>query len=299
MDATNLYTPIVPCRVIEISQLYTVHYFENHKNYFFAGEYHNFWEIMYVDRGEVIADTDRCSAPIHLEQGDLLIFPPNEFHRTYSNNVTSHNLLVVSFSSPSPAMEFFQTNNLFHIDEEMRQQMGILLYEAKKSYSSESLSCSTMSVHRQADADFGSEQILTMMIEWLLIRLFRNDMNQDRDSSRLASSYVDKAIFFMKQNLRNNICLEDICRYTSISRSQLQKAFQRHMGTSVMHYFTLLRIEEAKFLICTGDKNFTEIAEEFCYCSVHHFSKQFHKIVGMTPTEYAESVIAAMPRYGE
>lgn len=299
MDATNLYTPIVPSRVIEISQLYTVHYFENHKNYYFAGEYHNFWEIMYVDRGEVIADNGRWSTPIHLEQGDLLIFHPNEFHRTYSNNVTSHNLLVVSFSSSSPAMDFFRTNHLFHIDDNMRQQMGILLYEAKKSYSSESLSCPSMSVHRQADAAFGSEQVLTMMMEWLLIRLFRNDMSQDRDSSRLAASYVDKALFFMKQNLRRKISLEDICRYTNISRSQLQKAFQRRMGTSVMHYLTMLRMEEAKFLICTGDKNFTEISEEFCYCSVHHFSKQFHQIVGMTPTEYAESVIAAMPRPGK
>lgn len=299
MDATNLYSPITPQYVINISALYTVHYFENHKNYFFAGERHNFWEMVYVDRGEMIVDNGPETDPIHLEQGDLLIYRPMEFHRHYSNSVSGHSIFIVSFQCTSPAMEYFFSHNRFHIQEDMRQPIGILLSEAQKSYSSRSIASSLLSVQREDQPVFGGEQILTMMLEWLLIRLIRNDSPPDSGAGRLSSGYVDNAIFFMKQNLRNHITLQDICEFTNISRSQLQKAFSQRMGTSVMHYLVQLRIDEAKFLICTGDKNFSEIAEEFCYSSVHHFSTQFRKTVGMSPTEYAESVMAASQASGK
>ena len=39
---------------IDINELYSVHYFEFGKGYAFAGESHNFWELVYVDKGEII-----------------------------------------------------------------------------------------------------------------------------------------------------------------------------------------------------------------------------------------------------
>ena len=39
---------------IKIKDIVTVHYFEYSKNYKFPGESHNFWEAVYVDRGQVI-----------------------------------------------------------------------------------------------------------------------------------------------------------------------------------------------------------------------------------------------------
>ena len=293
MNATNLYSPIIPQRVIQIDKLYTIHYFENHKNYYFAGERHDFWELIYVDRGELLAYTEYMEEPIHLERGDLILFRPMEFHRTFSNNVSSHNLLVTSFSTSSPGMDYFLNHTRFHIPKEMRHQIGVLLHEARKSFYRESMTRAPLSIQRQPTMDFGSEQILVMMMEWLLIQLIRNEAVPDQAASRLSSSYVDNAITFMKQNLRNRITLDDICKFTGISRSQLQKAFQQKLGTSVMHYLVRLRMEEAKYLICTGEKSFTQIAEEFCYSSVHHFSTQFRKTVGMSPTEYAQSVLSA------
>ena len=38
--------------------------------------------------------------------------------------------------------------------------------------------------------------------------------------------------------------------------------------------------------------NFTQISAHLGYTSIHYFSRQFKKIVGMTPSEYASSVKA-------
>lgn len=301
-EAYYAYHFIEPRRSIVIDRLYTLHYFENHRDYYFSGERHDFWEMLYVDRGEVIADTDQMEAPLHLAQGDVLLYRPNEFHRTYANNITPCNLLVVSFHSHSRAMDYFLTNTLFHTHGEARQQLGLLLLEAKRGFS-HALGDPALSVQRRPDADFGSEQLVIMMLEWLLVRLYRGECcsahSAESDAeNRLSSHYVDLALLFLKQNLHRPITLDDVCTHVNMSRSQLQKAFHRRIGTSVMHYLIQLRMEEAKFLIRTGELNFTEIACEFGYSSVHHFSRQFHQIAGMSPTEYARSVHAMVDALG-
>ncbi len=45
---------------INVSHFVTFHYFEYpHKFIFKGGERHNFWELLYVDKGVVFAGTDR------------------------------------------------------------------------------------------------------------------------------------------------------------------------------------------------------------------------------------------------
>ena len=38
---------------INIESIVTIHYFEYMKNFVFQGESHDFWELLYVDKGEV------------------------------------------------------------------------------------------------------------------------------------------------------------------------------------------------------------------------------------------------------
>ena len=47
------YRPLSPRRPLEVRELYTVHYFEYSGSYAFSGERHDFWELLYVDKGMV------------------------------------------------------------------------------------------------------------------------------------------------------------------------------------------------------------------------------------------------------
>ena len=39
--------------IVSINKIVTIHYHELDRNFFFEGESHNFWEMVYVDAGEV------------------------------------------------------------------------------------------------------------------------------------------------------------------------------------------------------------------------------------------------------
>ena len=72
------YTAVELRRPIRIDRIITVHYFEYGPDYAFAGESHDFWEIVYVDKGEIIAQAGDVE---HLlQKGQMLFHEPGEFH---------------------------------------------------------------------------------------------------------------------------------------------------------------------------------------------------------------------------
>lgn len=95
---------------IAIDKIFTIHYFEYQSDFYFEGETHNFWEFLYVDKGEVCVTAD--TTQFFLKRGDIIFHKPNEFHNLRAYGNTAPNLVVISFSSTSPAMQFFNNKLL-------------------------------------------------------------------------------------------------------------------------------------------------------------------------------------------
>jgi len=68
----------------------------------------------------------------------------------------------------------------------------------------------------------------------------------------------------------------------------LSRLFSSVEGKSIERYFILQKIERAKELIVYGEQNLTEIAYELGYSSQQHFSRQFKKETGLTPSHFKE-----------
>ena len=101
---------------------------------------------------------------------------------------------------------------------------------------------------------------------------------------------VEKIIIYLEENIDQNLTLDQICSNTMIGKSLIQKIFKEETGWSVMEYYYRIKINRAKLLIQKGDLNFSGIAENLGYSTIHYFSRQFKKIVGMNPSEYAKSI---------
>ena len=53
------YLPLLPQRPIRVQEIYTVHYLSTPEATPFPGKSHNFWELLYVDRGSLRVDRRR------------------------------------------------------------------------------------------------------------------------------------------------------------------------------------------------------------------------------------------------
>ena len=120
-------------KTIEISGIYSVHYFEFAKDYVFTGESHDFWEMVYVDKGEIIELSGE--EEITLGAGEILFHEPCEWHNTRANGSVAPNVLVISFKCKSKAMDAFKGRRM-HIDSMQRELLRGILSESRIAFSS-------------------------------------------------------------------------------------------------------------------------------------------------------------------
>lgn len=66
----------------------------------------------------------------------------------------------------------------------------------------------------------------------------------------------------------------------------LANLFSVNQHITIEHFYLSHKIERAKELIIYGELNITEIADKLHYSSVAHFSHQFKKMTGLTPSHY-------------
>ena len=282
------YRPLAPCRPMEVRQLYSVHYFEYTGAYAYPGERHDFWELLYVDKGAVqVTAGDRR---FRLDQGRAVFHAPGEFH-AFSAAGVAPDLVVVSFGCDSPAMEFFR-DRVAAIGGEERSLLGRIVAESAAAFSTPLNVPSVTQLRRREAPPFGSEQLICTALEELLIRLIRRGGQPDALGRRRTEDggVLAQVMDYLEQRVGLPLTLEEICRDNLVGRSQLQKLFHAHTGGGVMEYFAGLKIQAAQRMIREERLNFTQIAAQLGFQSLHYFSRRFRQVTGMSPSEYARSV---------
>ena len=68
---------------ITIRRIYTVHYFEYMNDFYYAGESHDFWEFLFVDKGAICVTAG--DEHLNLKKDEIVFHKPNEFHNLWAN----------------------------------------------------------------------------------------------------------------------------------------------------------------------------------------------------------------------
>lgn len=282
-------------KLIDIQRIVTIFYREFSSTYAYEGERHNFWELLYVDRGQI--DVIAGDQGYRLKQGDIIFHKPNEFHALMGVENVSSNAIIISFVCRSKAINFFE-NKIFQLSEEEKKLIAIILEEAYHTYK-QPLGFLAVKNKLESPTRFGSEQLMYSILETLLIQLQREKVHQlsvERVSiktlSKIESEMIKAVIQYMEEHLSDKMVFESICKNFYISQTKMKITFKNMTGKSVMRYFSDLKMEKSKELIRSGTMNFTEIANSLGYNSIHYFSKSFKEHYGMSPTEYMKSINA-------
>ena len=276
---------------ITIDSLYTIHYFEYTNNFYFAGESHDFWEFVYVDKGSV--DICMDNQEISLKKGDIAFHQPNEFHKVSTYGHTAPNLVVISFETQNPLMDFFRCKVL-KINQREHALLADILNEAKKLFSSPLDDPYLTEMKKREHVPIGTEQLIKIHLEQFLLYLLQRYSTQEKQentsSLQNTTDIFKRVSAYMEDNITKRLTIEQICWDNMIGRTKLQKIFHAEVGIGIIDYFSKLKINNAKHMIRDGKLNFSQISEYLGYSSIHYFSRQFKKITGMSPSEYSSSV---------
>ena len=141
-----------------------------------------------------------------------------------------------------------------------------------------------------------SSDLINSLLTQFLITLLRSSDNPDETRLKASNSVhseneiIRQAQQYISSHIREKLSVPLVARQVDVSPSYLTALFHKNLQISPGEYIRRIKLQESKQMIRENNLNFTEIAAELQYSTVHHFSRQFKEKFGITPTEYAKSV---------
>ncbi len=275
--------------LISIHKIVTIHYYELDKDFSFAGESHDFWEMVYVDAGQVEISAD--GRVFRLHQGEIAFHKPKEFHTIKTDGKNSANVFVISFVCTSEAIRFFR-GKITVVPSKLKKHIATIIAESEETFHLMHVNSTRLSMRE--NPPIGGQQLIRIHLEEFLILLMRNEqqipgskifISKESMENHLVTQMMQK----IEDNIYHRLTTTDICSSMHYSRAYLSKIFKESAGYTISEYIVYLKIKEAKKMVREGKYNFTQISERLAFDNSHYFSRVFKRQTGMTPTEYKNS----------
>ena len=259
---------------LDISEIYTKFYQEKGTNYNFSGEKHSYWELTYVDKGELLTTIDGVS--YHLKQGDLIFYAPMQFHTQSTFEKISSSYLTINFKM-----------NFNHAD---------LLCNKIFSLKRDSYFIVTKLIEELSNDNLYSNDLSLCYLKQLIIQMLRLDNSHfhSKPTTHMQQTYenelLNDILLYIDDNIYEKISVSTLCDHFCISTSMLHSLFRKNMNKTAKNYINELKLSKSKELIRNSTHTLSEISEMLGFSSIHYFSKKFKSYFNISPTEYSKSI---------
>ncbi len=259
---------------LRVEGIYTFFYQEKEQGFVFSGESHPMTELTYVDQGALHSVVD--GQDLVLKQGDLVLYGPGQWHMQYADIGIAPRFVTISFDISGVELSPL-LNRKFTAPQSVVTLLQSMLQEQERM-------------------DAFSNDMILYQLNLLLLRLQREAASpkagklQTSNAVHSENEIIRQAQQYISAHIREKLSVPLVARQVDVSPSYLTALFHKNLQISPGEYIRRIKLQESKQMIRENNLNFTEIAAELQYSTVHHFSRQFKEKFGITPTEYAKSV---------
>ena len=138
-------------------------------------------------------------------------------------------------------------------------------------------------------------QLKAAMID--LVAFLYQQQQAERIAPKLLAQLpaLERAVQFMQANFRVPLTHEQAAEHAGLSRSYFARCFKEYYCISPMRFLMQIRIERAKSELILDRRPIKAIAQAVGFESVHHFTRSFSRLAGVSPALF-RSMYAAIPR---
>jgi AraC family transcriptional regulator len=251
--------------------------------------HHHLFELLCCLDGEVNQEINRTS--LTLRSGDWLLINAGERHKTINASQWDYQFFNVHFDLDDmdirsllsmapfhlvPASEAAGTCKLSRYIEELRVLMRPDPCE------------------EEADAGIMLDDKLLLQANVLLIirellALIRRQGVKGKGAGAVSLFTAETAHAVeekLSHSLSEEVSIAGIAKELNMSRSQCTKLFSKVYGLSPRQYVSRQKLMLAKEMLVTSHLQISEIAEQLGFQSASHFSRQFRRWTGQSPSQF-------------
>ena len=239
----------------------------------FKPHFHECYTIIVVHKG--VGDYFKGNKDFLLSEGSILVLNPYDVHagQAVNNNPWEFLTIYVPVSVVSSIGISVKKNHIPYFGKKIIKNFGLFM---KATRVFEDLACK-----RDASVVLGAflKEIITDYATGT--QPYYNTCFPQQDP------IMNNVRTYIHNHFHKEISITTLCAITQKSNYQLIKTFRNRYQLPPHQYQLNLRIEKARDIISTTNKNLTEVAYEVGFFDQSHFIRHFKKIVGVTPKVFS------------
>ncbi|UUX34446.1 AraC family transcriptional regulator [Fundicoccus culcitae] len=274
LAAPQRITVALPSPSIVINNIFTLNHQAKSSPYEETGTDHPYYELILVEQGELTLTIDGNSLTISRHEC-AVIFPNQYLHKQIKNDsITSYiSIIFDAIGIPKKVKQ-----NVFSLKNQLSYVFNQLIHLSNN------------------EVELFSMDRLYHLVYAILIHIAAGPLKTDNKPRLSMRENYENEVFqsmvnYIEENIDKPVQISDLAEHFSLSRSSIQKYFKKYTNETPKEYINTIKLQHSKELIRNSQMSLSEISKAVGYGSSQYFSRVFSEKYGMSPSNYAKSVI--------
>lgn len=275
-------------KVLEVSRIANIHYFEFTREFHTKKDKHEFRELIYVDSGYIEVEAEDYVGVVN--KGELIVHKENEMHSISCPLDDAPNVIIIGFECHCPLLDKFAKSTI-RLTHELQRLLTDIIKEGRSVFLPPYDVPDLRDMKKRKDYPFGADQMIKIKLEAFFIELVRSCEAGASDSDvSVSDAKVQEILHYIEENYTEKINLDELCFLYGTNKTSLCNGFRTALGTTIINHINFLKIKEAKRLLREGKYNLTQISSMVGFSSIHYFSRTFKRYENQSPSVYIKSI---------
>ena len=273
---------------VNVTRIANVHYFEFVNQYTTKTNSHSFYEIVYVDKGNIEVISDNYTGT--LSDCQLIIHAPSEHHALHCSDKNAPDVIIIGFECNCSELKNLSGSPII-LSPDQKRLLAETVSEGMKVYAPPYDTPDLPDMKKRDIFPFGADQMLKLRLEMFLISVIRSlILPLEPQIIPHTDNKLDSVYLYITEHYKEKITLDNICFLFGLNKTTLCQSFKKEYGITVLNYINKLKIKEAKKLLRENKLSVTEISETLGFNSVHYFCRLFKSTTNLSPKAYTNTV---------
>ncbi len=249
----------------------------------FAPHWHNWMEILYVFRGSITAYVNQRSITVNSKNA-VIFFPDQPHFATAGKDGAKYSIIM------------FNPASLYNRTDASNLQLASMLNH-KESYSNLIENAETIQCIVDLIPFFnGSGEIIVhpMIVVSSLYRLIAYIMESNlignNVKQNVINSHIIEVIQYINEHINEPMTTTSLSAVLGYDKSYFIRLFKKNVFMTPREYIRSIRLEKARDIIMTTNLPIKEIAEHCGFENISYFSRSFHEVYRISPSECRKEI---------
>ena len=251
----------------------------------FPGEFHPFWELVYVLDGKVQVVVDENIYTV--SSGDMVIYEPMAFHSLWTvENVDAH-VLIIGFSLNGEGLSDLKSGAYTLNATQQTEATELLTY--LHSFIPNEVGHLLEEMIPNQDAYATQIYLFAKRLEMFLLSLISNlnPLTHGTISYSAHAQTYRTIVTELNANLEGWITTKEITEKLGCSTAHINQVFARYSDIGIHKYLLKLKIAAAIRMLHKNTP-VSEISARLAFSNQNYFSSVFKRETGFAPTQYIQ-----------